>query len=223
LSGGVVTPLQSPFRANEIASIGFGGELVVQFAEPVTDDPLNPFGIDLLVFGNAFFVGDDFFNPDFSFNSAGVADNVANEGGLIAVSADGVNFSPVPGAADGLFPTNAYADVTDPFATTPGAAPADFTKPVDPAFDPIGKTFAQIVAGYQGSGGGFGVDIAPTGLSSISYVRITNPVGSGAIPEIDALADVASIPEPATSTLFLVAALILLGKSARVANVNLAT
>ncbi len=217
--GGVVTPLNSPFRSNEVVSIGRGGSLVVAFDEPVVDDPLNPFGIDLLVFGNAFFVG-TFFNPDFSFNPAGAAEGVADEGGLIEVSSDGVTFFAVPGSADGLFPTNAYADIVDPFATTPGAVLADFTRPVDPSFDTNGKTFAEIVAGYAGSGGGLGVDIGPTGLSSISYVRLTNPTDAQLIPEIDALADVASIPEP-SSNILIVCALILLGKTSRRVTVRL--
>ena len=54
LFGGAVTPFQSPFRANEVVSIGEGGRLVLEFDEPVVDDPANPFGIDLLIFGNSF-------------------------------------------------------------------------------------------------------------------------------------------------------------------------
>ncbi len=220
--GGIVTPLQSPFRSTELVSVGRSGSLVVKFDEPVDNSPLNPYGIDLLIFGNAFFVG-SFFNPDFSFNPAGPASDVAHEGGAIEVSADGVTFFPVAGEADGLFPTNAYVDVTDPFAVVAGAVPTDFTLPVDPSFNPVGKTHAQILAGYGNSGGGLGVDFASTGLSSISYVRITNAANAAAIPEIDAFADVASIPEPASSTMFFVGALILLGKSARRCNVNAAT
>jgi hypothetical protein len=78
---------------------------------------------------------------------------------------------------------------------------SDFTSPVDPAFNPIGKTYADIMAGYHGSGGGLGVDIAAAGLSSISYVRITNPANAAGVPEIDAFADVAAVPEPAAGKL----------------------
>jgi hypothetical protein len=35
---------------------GFGGTITVQFAEPIYDNPFNPRGADLIVFGNAFFV-----------------------------------------------------------------------------------------------------------------------------------------------------------------------
>jgi hypothetical protein len=215
--GGVVTPFNTSFGVGETVSLGAGGSLVVKFDEPVTDDPRNPFGIDLLVFGNAFLIV-DFSGPE------PIAQGVAGEGGQIAVSADGVTFFDVVGEADGKFPTNAYIDVDGPFTTTPGAIESDFTRPVDPAFDVAGKTLAQLIAGYGGSGGGAGIDIAPTGMSSISYVRISNPSGAAFTPEIDALADVtASIPEPASRQMFFLAAIILLGKSVRTSNVNAAT
>ena len=54
-----------------------------------------------------------------------------------------------------------------------------------------GLTYAQVLEIYNGSGGGAGVDIGSLGLSEISFVRITNPVGSGVTPEIDGFADVA--------------------------------
>jgi len=84
--GGPVQPFNSPFRANEVVSIGEGGSLTVSFDEPVTDDPLNPFGIDLLVFGNSFY----FLTP---FASDGVAGSPSTEGGRIEVSADATAFS----------------------------------------------------------------------------------------------------------------------------------
>jgi hypothetical protein len=214
--GGVVTPFNSSFGVGETVSIGAGGSLVVQFAEPVTNDPLNPFGIDLIVFGNSFFAG------DFSGAEPTVVE-VVGEGGMIAVSADGVNFFDVAGDADGAFPTNAYIDVSGPFTSTPGTIESNFTRPVDPAFNGAGKTLAQLIAGYGGSGGGAGIDIGPTGLSSISFVRITNPVGAAFTPEIDALADVASIPEPGAREMFFLVAIILLGKSVCTGNVNAAT
>lgn len=187
--GGAVTPLNGAFRSNEVVSVGRGGSLTVAFDEPVTDDPRNPFGIDLLVFGNAFFFDADFPN--------GVAGTYANEGGIVEVSEDGINFSVVPNVeAEGLFPTLGYLDLDSAFATSPGLLPSDFTKPVDPSFDPAGLPFDQIVAGYNGSGGGAGVDLASVGLSQISFVRITVAADAMFVPEIDAFADVRGVPEP---------------------------
>ena len=192
LFGGAVTPFQAPFRANEVVSIGEGGVLVVAFDEPVVDDPGNPFGIDMLIFGNAFYFDDDFPH--------GVAGAAATETAIVDVSGNGIDFTPVPGIVpDGIYPTLGYADLTDPFQPTAGSVLTDFTRPVDPTFDPTGLSFPDILSGYGGSGGGTGVDLATVGLSQISFVRITNPVGSGNTPEIDALADVAPVPEPLTA------------------------
>lgn len=38
---------------------GFGGSITLRFDHPVEDHPLNPFGLDAVVFGNAFFVADN--------------------------------------------------------------------------------------------------------------------------------------------------------------------
>ena len=126
--------------------------------------------------------------------------NRSPKGASSEVSDDGTNFVVVPGVeADSTFPTLGYLDLGDAFQTTSGSVLSDFTLPVDPAVNIAGFTFAQIVTAYNGSGGGSGVDLAAVGLSQISFVRITNPVGSGNTPEIDALADVAPVPEPLTA------------------------
>ena len=43
---------------------GFGGSITLAFDHLVEDQPLNPFGLDAIVFGNAFYREDAFFNPD---------------------------------------------------------------------------------------------------------------------------------------------------------------
>lgn len=195
--GGAVTPFQSPFRGNEVVSLGNGGVLVLAFDEPVLDDPANPFGIDLLIFGNAFYFDDNY--------PQGVAGAAATENGTVEVSQDGVHFVLVPGIVpDGLFPTLGYVDLTEPFPAMAGSVLTDFTRPVNPTFEPAGRTFADIIAGYDGAGGGAGVDLATVGLNQISFVRITNPHGSGGTPEVDALADVAPLPEPASEIFILI-------------------
>lgn len=191
---GSVTPFNTPFGTDEIFSMGQGGWLTLAFDEPVTNDAANPYGIDLLVFGNAFFY-DAFFAP--------VANLIGDDGGLIEVSTDGTSWTIVPNtSADGLFPTLGFIDETNPFGGAAGLIPTDFTRPVDPAFNWVGSDLAQLVAGYNGSGGGTGVDIGALGLSSISYVRLSLPQGFSGNIEIDALSDVSPIPTPATALLF---------------------
>jgi hypothetical protein len=179
--GTAVTIMSSAWLPEEIVSVGTGGSLVLRFDTPVVDDPRNPFGIDLMVFGNSFF--SDFGSPP-NINS------LFNEGGVIEVSPDNVTWATIPGVeADGLFPTQGWLD-TEAFDPEEGTVETDFTRPVDPSLtfaDFEGLTYEEALALYRTSGGGAGVDIAGTGFPSISYVRITQP-GKVSV-EIDAMSD----------------------------------
>jgi len=186
----IVSVMNPAWRPAELVSIGAGGSLVVKFNTPVTDDPLNPHGIDLLVFGNAMLV--DGSPQD------GVCPTPAqllSEGGTIELSANGEQWILVDDVqADALYPTEGWLDHETPYAVQSGAVPADFTKPVDPSWalsDFDGATYVQILEMYRGSGGGAGIDIGSIGLIEISFVRITNPAGNTDSPEIDGFADVA--------------------------------
>lgn len=186
---GVVGLFSPAFGADEIVSIGAGGWLTVRFDEPVVDDASNPFGLDLLVFGNAGIIGPGVAgDPPAMFGVGGVA--------TIEVSADGVDWRPLGARHLDLFPTLGYQD-SGPFDAAPGSVLTDFTRPVDPSItlaDFAGLTNAQIAALYDGSGGGVGFDLAGTGLAEIFFVRVSN-LSADAF-EIDALADV-SVPSPA--------------------------
>lgn len=184
--GDTVTPFNTPYWSTDIVSIGRGGWLTVAFDEAVRDDAGNPFGIDLLVFGNQFYVT----------SPAGRVVGSYEEGGLIELSADGVHWTAVVPTAESGFATNGFVDTVDlEFGSDVGTVPTDLTRPVDPSFDPFGLTRAQVVAGYAGSGGGLGIDLAAYGLSEISYVRVSNPDGTGT-PDIDGFADVSAVPAP---------------------------
>lgn len=185
-----VTPFNPAFLSSEIVSIGTGGSLTLQFAQPVVNDPANPFGQDLLIFGGQFFIDADYPN-----GLAGPLFGAASNS-TVQVSADGQSWFTVPNTqATGLYPTLGYLDLTDPSSPTPGSVLSDFFKPVDPAFDPSDKTFAQIIAGYNGSGGGTGIDIGAAGLAQASYIRISN-FGASAF-SIDAVSAVTPVPAPA--------------------------
>ncbi len=196
-----VTPFASPFEPDEVVAIGRGGSLVLQFDHPVTNDPQNPFGIDLLIFGNSFFHSDD-FSP--------IAQNLWQPAGLVEVSPDGSIWTAIPNVnADGLFPTLGYRDETNPFGGAVGQVLTDFTKPVNPNFAWQGLGLADIIAGYNGSGGGAGIDLSTVNLSSISFVRLSLASNAPlAKIEIDAISNVAAIPSPGAAALFVVAAFI---------------
>ncbi|MHC4808800.1 MAG: hypothetical protein ACYTEV_00330 [Planctomycetota bacterium] len=188
LEPGVVSPFQPAFTPAELLVVGRGGSVVLAFDEPVLDDPANPFGVDLLVFGNAFLI-------DLAFPT-GLAGGLFAEGGRIEVSPDGVTWTLVPEAdADGGFPTLGWRDA-GPYDAEPGRMPTDFTRPVDPAIDPAmlaGTSWPELLAIYDGSGGGTPVDLAPLGLVAITHVRISVPVDAPTAIELDAVMDVAPL------------------------------
>lgn len=188
---GAVTPFRPPFLPSEVVSVGRGGHLVLAFAEPIVDDPRHPFGIDLIVYGNA-------FCGDLAY-PAGIAGATFAEGGSIEVSADGIAWSPVTGAvADGGLPTLGWQD-TLPYSTAPGAVPTDFAWPVDPAVTPdsiLGLPWGDLVAAYGGGAGGTRIDLASAGVASARFIRIRVAADASAVPEVDAVVAVrpAAVP-----------------------------
>lgn len=204
---GDVTPFNAPYLPDQVVAIGAGGSLIVGFDQLVTDDPSNPFGIDLLIYGNAF-LGIDF--------ETGIADGVIfGEPARVSVSQDGLTWVDADGIfADALFPTLAYQDPTGPFSSG-GTIPTSFTRPVDPSLgsaDFVGLDIAQIAALYDGGAGGVGLDLADLGLEWIAYVRVWQPETDGYAAEIDGFA---IVPEPGALTLLGVALLALTCSRAR--------
>ena len=188
----VVVPVYPPFRSFEIVSIGNGsGALTLKFNHRVADDENNPYGIDLIVFGNSRQSGAGWWmngNPE----GFGVFGDIYAERGIVSVSQDGQTWY--------TFSNGPYAD---DFAATAGfdwdedddvwGDELNPTRPIDPALtaaDYGGMTLAEMIDAYDGSAGGTGFDIAELGLDWIEYVRISdNPVGS-TTSEVDAVADV---------------------------------
>lgn len=187
----VVSPFSAPFDENQLVQIGQGGSLTLRLGTRAWNDPNNPFGVDLIVFGNGSFIDTAFPN--------GVVGTPANAFGLdpmiIEVSANGVDFIALGTFTEGLFPTMGFQD-SGAFDSTPGSVPTSFTTPVDPSLtlaDFSGLDMDGIRALYNGSGGGTPIDIAASGLDFVEYVRIVNPLGSGVTVEIDA---VSVVPTP---------------------------
>jgi hypothetical protein len=195
--GGPVDPFNPPYLGEQVVWIGAGGSLTVGLSAPISRDASHPFGLDFTIFGNTGFV---ITNGDYT--GGGVTDGTlfgANSGSsVVSVSADGVNFYPLDPArgyaVDSLFPTDGSGNFDLP--VNPSLAGSDFR----------GLDLAGIRARYAGSGGGtsFDVDWAQDGsgqsvlLPEVRFVRIS--VLSGAV-EIDGIAGISAVPEPAPGVL----------------------
>ena len=184
---GVVSQFNPSFMPSELVSIGVGGELVLSFNEPIQDNPANPWGIDLIVFGNTGFI-------DGSYPNGIVSGMFSDDGGQIEVSTDGQQWVLIEtNSADNLWPSCGFVD-SGPYDTVQGNEPTNFLLPIDPRLtveDVSNVGFSTLHAYYGSSGGGVGIDLAPTGLQSISFIRISIVVGSILSPEIDGVSDVA--------------------------------
>ena len=197
---GVVSLFNSPFCPSDLARVGEGGWITVRFDEPIRNDPAHLFGADVILFGNSFFIDGDFPNGLIVGGEPFATDPMR-----VSVSSDGFNFVDLGSFTEGQFPTQGWLDAS-PFQTTPGAIASDFTKPVNPALAPgdfDGLTYAQALALYDGSGGGTPIDIGPSGLSEVRFIKVSVPVVADAdiTVEIDAFA---TVPEPASAGLIVV-------------------
>ena len=175
------------------------GSITVKFDHPVVDDPANPYGIDLNVFGNAYYVANGFVNDTTDMRAYSLIGSIFVEPVVISVSPDNVNWYTYTNGpfGDTPFPTQGYAwsgtqyDATGNNGWT--TSQTDFTKPVNPTLaNVLENSFlsaADAMSTYAGSGGGTGIDLAPSGFASIQYVRVesTQQFRDG---EIDGFADV---------------------------------
>lgn len=178
-----------------VTTINHGEFIKVAFDEPVEDHSRNPYGIDLIVFGNSFLTGFGFVAPDTDMSSYMLTGGLVAEIVTVAVSSTGIGtpqthphewyvYSSGP-FADVLFPTQAFDWDREEAAW---GAPRDFTIPVDPLITPAdvaGRSAADAMDLYEWSGGGTGFDLAESGFTSIRYVYLTSSGG-----EVDALSDV---------------------------------
>ena len=182
-----------------ITTLNTGEYVTVKFDHQVEDDPLNPYGIDLLVFGNSFYVGSNFVSDLSDMEDYMLVGGAWFEQLVVSVSQDGEEWYTYDSGpyCDSAFPTQAYLWDSEIGQWTD--TESDFTKPVDPELaDTLfagGMSAADAIALYDGSGGGTGFDLAESGYDWIQYVRVEGLDGfSGG--EVDAFADVAPVPVP---------------------------
>ena len=187
-----------------ITTFNEGDWAVVRFDHQVMDDSNNPYGMDFIVYGNAFFAGTGGFVSDTTdHREFEIGGGVNAENLKISVSQNGLDWYTYDNGpyGDSYYPTNPW--VWDPalFDSTGNGWTSqenDFAKPVDPsltATDFAGNSYGAMLL-YDGSAGGAGFDLAESGFEWIEYIKVEG-VSGFAGGEIDAFADVAPVPVPA--------------------------
>lgn len=192
-----------------ITTIPDGSEIVVKFDHKVADDPGNPYGIDFIVFGNTFFVGGNWVEPDEDMEQCSISYFAGAEPVMVSVAQhpNGPWYTFVDGPyGDTAFPTNAFA--WDRFANDWGQE-LDWLRPVDPNLSLSyfeGRSVADAIDTlYEGSAGGTGFDLKGldpndymelsvdpnTGRKWIQYIKVEYLVGSYYPGDIDGFSDVA--------------------------------
>jgi hypothetical protein len=171
-----------------IITMNNGSSIVARFDHPVQDNPVNPYGIDFMVFGNTFYTGNGFSSDAANMNTLNLTGGSFSEPTKISVSP---GYTGQPGEdpgnpatwpwyrydngpyADSIFPTQAYR--WSRVGTNWTEELLDPTKPVNPVlqtrFAAGGLTVADGIDLYDGSSGGTGFDLGASGFTSIQYIK----------------------------------------------------
>ena len=183
----------TPAGGAVVAEVTNGGQITVQLGRKVYDDPDNPYGIDLIVYGGSFFSGVagtmGTISDSTDLNVATLTSSaIFGHATVVSVSQDGTNWYAFPAAPD-LFPDNAdrWDDANDAW-TDEAMNP---TKPLNPYLYTNacpGQTIAGVLDQFAGAAGGTGYSLKASGLPWIQYVQIQP--GAGAYTVIDAIAAV---------------------------------
>ena len=170
--GGPVTPFAPPYLREQLLSIGADGHLILEFDPPIFNHPANPFGMDLILYGNAGFI-----ITNGNYSGGGITDGslfgqAADGVSRLSVSADGATWhlldETLAPVADGLFPSDGKGRFGAPI--NPLLRPADFAD----------ADLSQIRRLYQNSAGGTGYDLdwardadgRPVSLPWARFIRI---------------------------------------------------
>lgn len=183
---------------------GQGGQLTLKFNSPVVDDPANPFGLDCIVFSNAFWVGG---NPQLKFQEPALIEisedtngnGVADDSWYLIPGSRSFPYAPFPWRSEPDGQANS-AGTPDPMAgnirnpntfdvgsgndnTEYTWGYAEMTPAVQPYLDNYVRPDDPLAVGLTDrSGGGDAFDIAwaadasgqPANLSQFHFLRLTS-------------------------------------------------
>ena len=183
----------APDGSKVITEISSGGQITVKLGRKAYHDPSNPYGTDLIIYGNSFFTGISGASglvsdaTDLSTVSL-TSSSFFGHPVVVSVSQDGTNWYTYSIIATN-FPDNAYRwDDTNSSWTDEEMNP---NKPINP-FIYTNKFAGQTVAGaldqFVGAVGGTSYNLAASGLPWVQYVRVASAPNTYTV--IDAIAAV---------------------------------
>ncbi|MGD9635862.1 MAG: hypothetical protein AB7G28_13580 [Pirellulales bacterium] len=210
----VVSSFSSPYKRTQLLSVGESGHATLRLSNYAV---AQAGGNEIGVFAHASLIDAAWPSGDAGATAAAFGIDSA----IVELSADGASWVSL-GEVSFANPTNGYTDATDPYATTPGSALADFQQPFTgslSSFDGLKNYDAganDILDVLAGSGGGTWLTI-PAGLAHVGFVRFSvADDGNDAVGlsfEFDALSvshaalGAPMVPEPAAGLLLLASAL----------------
>ena len=198
-SGAVISPAYPPSTINQVFTLESYDDdekkppfIEIKFDHDVIDDPMNPYGIDFIVFGNDFGTLRSQAGVSLTSNPALVefSGNGNHEDALVMVSQDGETWYAYEDGpyADAPMPTlgHEYAPTCPNKTLFSGnewwGDATQATRPLPPSLsikNLEGLTLAEVCARYNGSAGGMGYDLSgldlprnKDGRKWIRYVRI---------------------------------------------------
>jgi hypothetical protein len=157
-----------------ITRINVGGQLTVNMGRRIYDDPNNPYGMDFIVYGYAFYTASGAINDNTDLGALTIPGGSAGIFGhptVLSVSQDGTNWFTYPYVA-ALVPANAYRWDDSNHAWT--GEQMNENKPLNPSLTlPGGLVVADALDQQVGACGGTGYRLKPSGLPWIQYIRVT--------------------------------------------------
>ncbi len=161
-------PTDAP-KINNGCGLKGGAQIVVEFDEPITNDPHNPYGMDFVVHGNPFFATGNMVYKDSNMNSyllssyGGMGAGAVFEERVtisVAQSLEGPWYTYTTTFGDWFFPTQPVAWDREAINPNTGSAgdwtdqEQDWTKPVNPALADLASEAAAVGSstwGYFGN------------------------------------------------------------------------
>ncbi len=184
----------APDGSNVITEISDGGQITVKLGRKVYHDPNNPYGTDLIVYGNSFFDGlsgpiGSAVSDDTDLSAVSLSSSLFfGHAVVVSVSEDNTNWYTYSNVKTNFLDAAYRWDDTNSSWTDEEMNP---NKPINPYIytnNFAGSSVAGAQDQFVGAAGGTSYNLAASGLPWIQYVRITPGEGDYAV--IDAIAAV---------------------------------